>query len=104
MKTEYLTNFNIDGFTYYEGASVFSQLKIGSRLKLKLEENNKYDAKAVAIYHGKSKIGFIPKTENRIFHKLLKVGLKKNLKITIQRISPNEHPENQVQVVAHLLG
>ena len=104
MKTEYLTNFNIAGFTYYEGATVFSKLKIGSQLKLKLEENNRYDAKAVAIYYEKSKIGFIPRAENRIFHKLLKVGLKKNLKITIQRISPNEHPENQIQVVAHLIG
>ncbi|TDX87082.1 HIRAN domain-containing protein [Epilithonimonas xixisoli] len=104
MKTEYLTNFNVAGFTYYEGASIFSKLKIGSQLKLKLEENNKYDAKAVAIYYEKSKIGFIPRTENRIFHKMLKVGLKKNLKITIQRISPNENPEKQVQVVVHLMG
>lgn len=103
MKKEHLANFNIAGFTYYDGALIFHKLKIGTELKLKLEEKNKYDAKAVAIYYRKHKIGFIPKTENRIFYKLIKVGLKRNIRILIQRVSPHEHPENQIQISAHLI-
>ena len=51
----------------------------------------------------KHKIGFIPKTDNRIFYKLIKVGLAKYIRVVIQQVSPHEHPENQIQIVAHLI-
>ena len=41
--------------------------------------------------------------KNRIFHKLLKIGFT-NFDIRIQRIDPTEHPENQMQVVVHLVS
>lgn len=100
---EHLSNFNIAGFTYYDGALAFNDLKIGSKLKLKLDSENKFDARAVAIYYKKHKLGYVPKAENRIFYKLFSVGLQGFVKARIQRISKDEHPENQVQVVAHLL-
>lgn len=102
MKSEYLQSFNIAGFTYYDGALIFQKLKIGKELKLKLEENNRFDRHAVAIYFDKCKIGFIPRNENRIFYKMIKVGLKDKIRVLIQRIQPNENPENQIQVVIHL--
>ncbi|MDO5655991.1 MAG: HIRAN domain-containing protein [Flavobacteriaceae bacterium] len=101
---EHLANFNIAGFTYYDGALVFEKLKIGQKLKLQLEENNRYDARAVAIYFKDHKIGFIPRTENRIFYKMLKVGLEKNIRILVQTRDATAHPEHQIRVVAHLIG
>lgn len=103
MKKEHLSYFDIAGFTYYDGALVFSKLKIGKKLKLKLEEDNKYDARAIAIYYKDSKIGFVPKTENRIIYKLLKIGLENNIQAVIQRVDATKHPENQIQVVVHLI-
>ncbi len=103
MKMQHLAQFKIAGFSYYEGAFVFRKLKIGTKLKLQLEEENKYDCRAVAIYYKKHKIGFIPKTDNRIFYKLIKVGLAKHIRVVIQQVSPHEHPENQIQIVAHLI-
>lgn len=103
MKREHLANFNIAGFTHYEGVLCFQELQIGTSLNVVLEEDNKFDARAVAIYFGDYKLGFIPRAENRIFHKLLKVGFK-NFDMRIQRIDAAEHPENQVQVVVHLIG
>lgn len=100
---EHLAHFYIAGFTYYDGAKVFQKLKIGQKLKLKLEENNRYDARAVAIYYKKNKIGFVPRTENRIFYKLLKVGLKNNLRILVQSRNQSANPEQQIQVIAHLI-
>ncbi len=102
MKKEHLSHFNIAGFTYYDGALVFQKLHIGTQLTLKLELDNKYDARAIAIYYKDKKLGFVPRTENRILYKLLMVGLKRNLQVVIQRVSKNEHPENQIQVVVHL--
>lgn len=98
---EHLTHFAIAGFTYYEGVEVISDMKIGDRLKLKLEEDNKYDSRAVAIYYGKKKLGYVPRTENRILYKLLRVGFE-GLRVRVQRIDPQAHPESQVYVVIHL--
>ncbi|MCD9854521.1 HIRAN domain-containing protein [Epilithonimonas sp. JDS] len=102
-KKEHLANFQIAGFTYYDGALAFKDLKIGTKLKLKLDADNKYDARAVAIYYKDHKLGYIPKAENRIFYKLFTVGLQRFVKARIQRISKDEHPENQIQVVAHII-
>ena len=99
---EHLANFQIAGFTYYDGALAFKNLEIGIKLKLKLDPENKFDARAVAIYYKDHKLGYIPKAENRIFYKLFTVGLQKYVEARIQRISKDEHPENQIQVVAHL--
>ncbi|MDD3458488.1 MAG: HIRAN domain-containing protein [Weeksellaceae bacterium] len=104
MKTEHLAHFFIAGFTYYDGALVFRKLKIGKKLRLELEEDNKYDHRAVAVYYKKHKIGFIPRTENRIFYKLLKIGLGENIRMTVQSTDRRQHPESQVQIVAHLIN
>lgn len=104
MKTEHLAHFNIAGFTYYDGALVFRKLKVGKKLELKLEEDNKFDARAIALYYKEHKLGFIPRTENRIIYKLLKIGLSHNIRILIQKVDASEHPENQIMVVAHLLN
>lgn len=102
MIREHLSNFSIAGFTYYEGALAFEHLKIGTKLRLELDEANKYDPRAVAIYFENKKLGFIPRSENRIFYKLLKVGFE-NFEARVQRIAPQEHPEEQLRVVVHLV-
>lgn len=104
MKIQHLARFNIAGFSYYNGALVFRKLKIGKKLQLKLEKNNKYDARAVAIYYKEHKIGFVPRTDNRIFHKLLMVGLDNNIRLVVQQVDASANPENQVYVVAHLVN
>ncbi len=98
---EHLSHFHIAGFSYYDGVFAFNDMKVGSELVLKLEEDNKYDPKAVAVYFKNHKLGFIPRADNDIFYKLLKVGFK-GISCHVQRLSPEEHPEEQVQVVAFL--
>lgn len=101
---EHLSHFDIAGFTYYEGVLAFSELKIGVKLQLKLEENNKYDARAVSIYYNEYKLGFVPRSENRILYKFLKVGISDSFEVRIQRLDEKETPEHQVGVVIHLVG
>jgi hypothetical protein len=104
MKMEHLANFTIAGFTYYEGALSFNKLKIGKQVVLKLEEDNKFDARAVAIYHQACKLGFVPKSDNRIIYKLLKMGMQDHLRALIQQVDSREHPESQVRIVVHLVN
>lgn len=106
MKTtkQHLANFTIAGFTYYDAPICFKKLKTGTKLRLKLEEDNKFDARAVAIYYKKFKLGFIPRAENRIFYKLLITGHRKSIKIVIQQLDATAHPENQVRAIAYLMN
>ncbi|WKS95350.1 HIRAN domain-containing protein [Riemerella columbina] len=101
---EHLANFFIAGLTYYEAPLCFKKLKIGTRLTLVWEKDNKYDARAVAIYYKDFKLGFVPRTENRIFYKLLKMGHSDLFELLIQQVDPHAYPEQQIRVVAHLIG
>lgn len=97
----HFSHFNVAGFTYYNGALVFDQLKIGTPLNLGYEPDNRYDPKAVAIYFGEHKIGFIPRTHNDAIAKLLEMGHNPFV-CHIQRLDPAAHPEEQVGVVVHV--
>lgn len=104
MRKEHLSHFTIAGFSYYDGALVFPKLKIGTKLSMKLDRKNRYDHHAIAIYYKDHKLGFVPRTENKFLHKLLSVGLSNNIQFVVQRVSKSEHPENQIQVVVHLIN
>lgn len=103
MIKEHLANFNIAGFTFYEGATCFAQLKIGKKLRLIHEESNGFDPRAVAIYFKNKKLGFVPRSDNRIIYKLLKVGLN-CIETRIQMVDGTNHPEAQVRVVVYLIN
>lgn len=103
MKTRHFNNFHIAGFTYYDGPDVYDELKIGLLVQLKHEPDNHYDAHAVAVFYNECKLGYVPRNENNQLSKLLECGYSDIMEARIQRISPEEHPENQVQVVVKLI-
>lgn len=43
MERRHFSNFDIAGFTYWEGALVFHELSIGTELSLKREEEDKFE-------------------------------------------------------------
>lgn len=104
MTREHLSHFNIAGFTYYDGPMVFQDLKIGTRLSLQWDKENRYDPRAMSIFYNDVKLGYVPRSENRILYKLSQVGLLECAQVHIQKLAPYEHPENQIQVVVHLIG
>ncbi len=102
MKKRHLLHCRVAGFTYYEGPVVFEELKIGTVLTLKRESDNRFDNYAVAVYYGEYKLGFIPKEQNHDLSKFLELG-HVIFETRIQRISKEENPENQIQVIVYLL-
>lgn len=102
MKRRHFTNFDIAGFTFWDGAFVFQELSIGTELHLKREEDNKFDPYAVAIYYKDYKLGFIPRSMNKEISKLCEQGYASIFDIRINRISPDENPEGQVGVIVYL--
>ncbi|MBF0266193.1 MAG: hypothetical protein HQL46_13085 [Gammaproteobacteria bacterium] len=97
MKREFLKSFYIAGFTYYEGAYVFPELKIGDKLKLNCDKKNKHDDFAVEINYKNNKLGFIPQNENREIFKLLVMGYD-IFECVVQQLAPENHPAEQVRV------
>lgn len=67
-----------------------------------LEPENPYDAHAVALYFKKTKIGYIPRVNNKEISKLLEAGYADLFTAKINRISPEEDPENQIGIVVFL--
>lgn len=100
---EHLDHFHIAGFSYYDGAEAFNELKIGMLLNIELEPDNSYDPRAVKISYESYHLGYIPRSNNRIFYKLLSVGIK-NIEVRVQRINGEENMEEQIGVVAHLVS
>jgi hypothetical protein len=98
MNDRHLANFHIAGFTYYDGVDVFYELKIGTELKLKAEPENKFDSYAVAIYFNESKLGYIPRGENKGISKFLNCGYTDIFEMKICRITSEAHTEQQVCV------
>jgi hypothetical protein len=102
MNDRHFSNFNLAGFTYYDGIEVFSNLKIGSPLTLKAEPENKYDPSAVAIWYDDKKLGFVPREENELLFKFLELGYTDLFEARINRISPETHPERQIGVIVRI--
>ena len=67
-------NFEIAGFTYWDGCMALAELKPGAELSLVREEENKFDPYAVAIYYGEYKLGFVPRKVNQQLCQFLELG------------------------------
>ncbi len=103
-KRRHFQNFDIAGFSYWDGAIVFNELKIGTQLRLEREADNQYDPKAVAIYFGEAKLGFVPRGCNDAISKLCEAGYSDIFDVRINRVSPEEQPEDQIGVIVSLIG
>ncbi len=100
-KREHFANFTIAGFSYYDGALIFNQLKIGQEVKLVAEPANIFDKNAVAIYLDDNMLGYIPKAFNREVSKVLNAGYS-IFSGYIQAVSPESNPEEQVRVIVFI--
>ena len=97
VKKVHLTNFHIAGFGYWEGCEAFEHLKIGTKLDLVREADNAFDP-----YYGEYKLGFIPRGSNHDISKYLEMGLEDIFEVRITRITPDVHPEQQVEVIVYI--
>lgn len=53
------------GFQYYQGPSIYLDLKPGQTLKLKREPQNSHDSKAIEVFTSSGhKLGYVPRSHN----------------------------------------
>lgn len=97
-QSRYLTDFNIAGMRFWEGALVLNKLKPGKRLTLTLEADNPYDPDAIIISRKGTKIGYVPRTKNALPAQLLRFGHGNVLECRILKIDKNAEPWKQIRV------
>jgi hypothetical protein len=67
----YLDSPCIAGFQYYEGPGTEAYLKEDDTLILKREAENKHDFFAVEVFWKNNKLGYLPRTDNKIIARMM---------------------------------
>ena len=73
-RSTYFLHCFIAGLQYYEVLEVWKQLKIGQELDLYPEPDNRYDEHAVIVSFDGKKLGYLPRSQNRVVSKILQAG------------------------------
>lgn len=85
----------IAGFQYYQGLELEQVLKEKDGLILKREPQNAHDCYAIEVYFGSSKVGYLPRVENKVIARMMDQGM--TVKAKIIKIKPEEHPYRRVK-------
>ena len=101
MSREYLS-CHVAGFGHWYGVQVMHKLRPGKKLKLRSEPDNPYDPNAIAVYCGKTKIGFVPRARNAELAKLLFFGHGDLFDVRVRSTDWTQHPEAQVRMTVFL--
>jgi hypothetical protein len=90
---------HIAGFTYYDGIEVIDKLTLGAIVTLKSEPENPHDPDAVAVYFGKTKLGYVPRAKNGELSQLLYFGYGDIIEARINSRNLETSPEGQFRIV-----
>jgi len=95
-KDIYIDSLYIAGFQYYKGAAVEKHLHENDRLNLKRQPENPHDYFAVEVYSDEQKLGYLPRSENKIIARMMDQGVKLNA--AIRKSEPEAHPFRRVKI------
>lgn len=101
-KKIYLLECFIAGFQYYAGPERLSNMNTGDLLELRREPENEADSRAIAVYHNRHKIGFIPARENKTLSRLIDADVI-SLVAEITHIEPNAARWENLRIAVYLL-
>jgi len=97
-----LSRFYVAGFRYYRGLELVDRLRAGDAVELRAEPDNPYDRRAIEIYWGQHKLGYVPRKENRVLSRLLAQGVP--LRGHITHLQPQAQPWEMVRVRVAMPG
>lgn len=90
------------GRKYHEADLVWVRLRVGMPLRLECESDNRYDPEAVQVILNSDGedflLGYIPRSDNRSLAPFFDMGHDNLFECRINRINPEAHPEEQVQL------
>ncbi len=83
------------GSQYYAVAELWSQIKVGDRLTLVREADNRYDRKAIRVEWNGRPLGYVPRAENRAVAKALDDG--EQIEARVSRLRDDPDPWRRVE-------
>ena len=77
------------GSQYYSANRVWGEIRIGDRLSLARERDNRHDRNAVRVEWKDQKLGYVPRAENRAVAQALDTGEQLEAKVSRLRDDPD---------------
>ena len=101
----YLMDCHLAGRLYHDADEVWNKLKVGTKLQLIRDTDNRYDPKAIAVVYNNVEddehvhLGYIPRESNKMLAIIMDMGWTHIFECRICQICPDAHPEKQIQLV-----
>ena len=104
--SKFYMDCHLAGRKYHDADMVWDKLRIGTPLRLEREANNRYDPEAVQVIFSHDGedflLGYIPRGNNRSLSPFFDMDYTDIFDCRISRISPEEHPEEQIQLTIRI--
>ncbi len=102
---EPVLDFAIAGGWFHGLRAALADLAVGERLRLVAEPENPYDDKAVAVWRGAVKLGYVPRAANAPLARLLADGASIEAEITrFFGAAPNDRRPNDFEFTSVASG
>lgn len=89
------------GSQYYAAARVWDEIRVGDRLTLVREADNRHDRNAIRVEWRGHKLGYVPRAENRAAARALDAGERLEARVTRLRDDPD--PWRRIEFSVHLI-
>lgn len=94
-------NSPLAGSQYYAAARVWDEIRVGDRLTLVREADNRHDRNAIRVEWRGHKLGYVPRAENRAAARALDAGERLEARVTGLRDDPD--PWRRIEFSVHLI-
>jgi len=95
-----LGDYYIAGYRFYGGDN--ASIRVGDELSLKREPSNVHDERAIEVYKGRCKIGYIPRKYNPVIAKMMDQDVKVIAKV--EHVDAAAPPWERVKIKVYQLG
>ena len=86
----------VAGISYYEAEKIWNTLSVGQPLRLLREPENPFDKRAIEVYRGKNKLGYIPRRDNSVISQMM--DRKKNIMADIVWLKQDPDPWKRIGI------
>lgn len=84
------------GSRYHQGFEIVTQLRENILLTLKREPTNAHDCYAIEVFQNNTKLGYLPRAENKVIARLMDQGVA--VKARILKVEPEVYAYRKVKM------